>query len=143
MGRQAELNGDQAVKEHKTSPLCWAARLVALGYGLLIALYTIGALILTLAGSLSRGETWGAAFWPLFWLPFFIPLVLAVVAWRWHLVGGALITTGSVALYLFFIFSGDMQWGIHLYMLPLLAGGLLHLLAWYKEKRTRQVPQMA
>ena len=44
-------------------------------------------------------------------------------------------------LYLFFALSGNMQWGIHLYMLPLLAGGLLHLVIWYKEKRADHMPQ--
>jgi len=65
------------------------------------------------------------------------------MAWRWHLAGGLLITAGSVALYLFFALSGNMQWGVHLYVLPLLVGGLLHLLVWYKEKRTDHMPQPA
>jgi hypothetical protein len=143
MSKPAKGTTEDMKLQHRTNPLCWAARLLALGYGLLIALYTLGVLILTLIGHVSRGETWGSALWLLTGLPFFVPLVLAVVAWRWHLLGGTLIAAGSVALYLFFALSGNMQWGVHLYVLPLLLGGLLHLLVWYKEKRTDHMPQPA
>ncbi len=135
---------DKAIlRHHKASPLCWAARLLASGYGLLIALYALGAFIVTLIGHVSRGGNTEFMLGLLFVLPWFIPLALAVIAWRWHLVGGTLITAGSAGLYLFFAHSGNMQWGIHLYLLPLLAGGILHLLAWHMEKRTRQLPQLA
>ena len=143
MGKPTKGTTENTRPQHRTSPLCWAARLLSLGYGLLIALYALGALILTLIGHVSRGETGESALGLLSGLPFFIPLVLAVMAWRWHLAGGLLITAGSVALYLFFALSGNMQWGVHLYVLPLLVGGLLHLLVWYKEKRTDHMPQPA
>lgn len=51
-------------------------------------------------------------------------------------------TAGSVALHFFFLVVSDhAQWAMHLYILPLLAGGLLHLLAWYKENRTFHAPE--
>ncbi len=140
MHQSAEAN-DNPAKQHRTSPLCWAARLLALVYGLLIALFMFGVWMLALIGHLSRGETKLAMLGFLSLLPFFVPLILAVIAWRWHFVGGTLIILGSAAVYLCLIIGGDMQWGIHLYMVPLLAGGLLHLLAWHKEKRSDQVPQ--
>jgi hypothetical protein len=143
MRTSAEVNGSQATRQHGTGPLCWAARILALGYGLLIALYALAALIMTLIDHVSRGESAVSAAWLLVGLPFFIPLALGAIAWRWHLIGGALITAGSVALYLFFVLAGDMQWGVHLYMLPLLAGGLLHLVVWYKEKGTDRMTQPA
>lgn len=141
MRKSVKLNNDQVIRQHRTSPLCWAARLLALGYGLLIALYVLGTWILVLMGKTSRGQTAEAMTDLAGWLPFFIPLVLAVVAWRWHLVGGTLITAGSAGLYLYLLLVGNMQWGVHLYVLPLLAGGLLHLLAWHKEKRADQMTQ--
>ncbi len=125
---------------HKTSPLCWAARLLPLGYGLLIALYTLACFIMVTAGHVSRGEEWGSVIWLLSALPFFLPLLLAVLAWRWHLLGGALIAAGGLALCLFFAFSSDVQWGVYLYLLPLLAGGFLHLLAWRQEKKGEDAP---
>ncbi len=136
---------DKAIlRHHKASPLCWAARLLSLGYGLLIALYALGVFIAASVGrGISRGEAVEWVLGLLFILLWFIPLALAVIAWRWHLVGGTLITAGSAGLYLFFAHSVNMQWGIHLYLLPLLAGGILHLLAWHMEKRTRQLPQPA
>ncbi len=88
-----------------------------------------------------RGEEWGSALWVLTGLPFLLPLALAGLAWRWHLLGGALITAGSVVLYLLLGLAGDMRWGVHLYMLPLLAGGILHLLAWHKERKSDTTPQ--
>ena len=145
MRGSVEANDSPVARQHRTSPLCWAARLLAMGYGLLIALYTLGALIVTLIGGVSRGDTGEWALWLLSGLPFLAPLALAVIAWRWHLVGGTLITAGSVALYIFFFFarSGNMQSGIHLYILPLLAGGILHLVAWHKERKAGQLPQTA
>jgi hypothetical protein len=131
---------DRAMQHHKTSPLCWAARLLSLGYGLFIALYALGAGSPIVIEYASRGEIEKAVSALLNWLPFFIPLVPAVIAWRWHLVGGTLITAASVAFYLVFMFSSGTQWGAYVCVIPVLAGGLLHLVVWYKERRTNRIP---
>lgn len=136
----AEAN-DNPARPYRTGPLCWAARLLALGYGLFIALYALGAWVLVLIGNVSRGQTEEGVIDLLRWLPFFIPFILAIVAWKRHLIGGTLITAFSAAVYLYFTILGDMQWGVHLYMVPLLTGGLLHLLVWHKEKKSERVPQ--
>ncbi len=127
---------DRSALLHRASPLCRAARLLALGYGLLIALYVLAVFMMVIAGHVSRGEEWGSVIWLLSGLPFFLPLLLAVLAWRWHLLGGALITAGTMALYLILALAGDVQWGVHLYLLPLLAGGVMHLLAWHAERKS-------
>ncbi len=141
MRNSAEGRNGSVMQRQKASRLCWAARLLSLGYGLVVALYALGAGHPIVIEYASRGEIEESMFALLNWLPFFIPLVLAVIAWRWHLVGGTLVTAVSGAFYLYFILSSGTQWIVYLYMLPILAGGLLHLVAWYKEKKTDQVTQ--
>ena len=79
-------------QHHKTSPLCWVARLLSLGYGLFIALYVLGTGFPTLTDYASRGETGELLSALLRWLVLYLPLVpAAIIAWRWHLVGGTLV----------------------------------------------------
>ncbi len=125
---------------HRTNPLCWAARLLAAGYGLLVALYLLGCAILIAIGASSRGETAQTVLYLLAWLPALVPLLLAALAWRRHLLGGALIVAGGAALYVFLGFRGSLQWGWHVYLVPWLAAGCLHLLAWRKERKGEAAP---
>ena len=142
MGKSVGPNHTAVVRQHRASLLGWAARLLSLGYGLLISLYALGAMIMTLIGNVSRSETWGVAHWLLSGVPFFVPLALALIAWRWHLLGGTLLAAGGVALHFFFFAVSDhMQWAMHLYISPLLTGGLLHLLAWCNENWTYRTPE--
>lgn len=134
-------NGKAILRNHRAGPLCWAARLLSVGYGLLIALYALGVFVAASVGGGISGV--GTAEWVVglfLILLWFIPFALAIVAWRWHLLGGSLISAGSVALYLVFAHAGSITWGTYLHVLPLLAGGLLHMVAWHMEKRAEQVP---
>ena len=140
MRHRTALIQDRTVLLHTASPLRWAARLLALGYGLLTALYLLGCALLIAIGASSRGETAETMLYLLAWLPALVPLLLAVLAWRRHLLGGALITASAVALYAFLGFRDSLQWGWHVYLVPWLAAGLLHLLAWHMEKKGEAAP---
>ncbi|MDM7998611.1 MAG: hypothetical protein QUS33_01070 [Dehalococcoidia bacterium] len=144
MGGSGTADDKAILQHHKASPLCWVARLLALGYGLLTALYALGVFIAaSIAGGVSRGEVgeWVLGF--LFILLWAIPLALAIIAWRWHLLGGGLIVVGSMALYVVFSHASSITWGTHLYMLPLVGAGLLHIAAWHVEKKAHQLPPLA
>ena len=140
MRHRTALIQDRTVLLHTASPLCWAARLLALGYGLLVALYILACAILIATGAASRGETAERLLYALAWLPGLVPLLLAALAWRRHLLGGALITAAAVALYAFLGFRDSLQWEWHVYLVPWLAAGLLHLLAWHREKKSEAAP---
>ena len=122
--------------------LCWAARVIPLAVGLAIGLPWIAFWIVTSIKEVTDGD----GLWPILGLlgllcSYLIPLLAALIAWRWHLLGGMLLVLGGATLYLFFVLGGDMQWGVHLYVPPLLLGGILHLLVWRKEKVNELAPR--
>ena len=104
---------------------CWAARTVAVGIGLVVASVAM------------RSDDDLEA------LVLLVPFVLAGIAWRWHLLGGAalILATGVLFLFLFFLRppSGDYAFYSLVVFFTLgmviLGGGFLHLLAWWMERR--------
>ena len=122
--------------------LLWAARRMPLIPGIWFLWISIGMIV-----NLVRGDfhSAGLSFWIAPTL-LSLPLLLAVIAWRWHLIGGVLIilfTTASVSCQLY----GSSFWGVFdlftYYALAIgfgpwllfFAGGILHLIAWRQEKK--------
>jgi hypothetical protein len=116
-----------------TGLMRWTARILALIAGGLFvyAAVEFGAKILS---GLSLGGPQGV---PLL-LGLLVALLGALIAWRWELVGGLMTVVGAViVMALVCMGSGlDMLYCAFLFMLPLLAAGVLYLgCCW----RTRQV----
>jgi hypothetical protein len=115
--------------ERKTSALCWSARVV------------------TLVGALLIGFPWSI-------YGIGLTLLVAIIAWRWHLPGGILIILPTVAWLIYvlvaYMFFNERPvseyefWDIYPFLLalaaPFLSGGVLHLIVWWKEERKKQIP---
>ena len=127
------------MRGHGTGIVCRAARILSLGYGLLIALFMLGVAVMIFVQNASDGKAIEAIAYLAGWITFLIPLALAIIAWRSHFVGGLLTVVAAVIVYVLLIVAGDMQWGIHVLMIPFVVCGLLHLLAWRQEKKTDQL----
>jgi hypothetical protein len=73
-----------------------------------------------------------------------IPLVLSLIAWKRHLVGGALLSAFAILVLVVGIssFSEEGPNDDFLYLTPIgaviLTGGMLHILAWVKERRDKR-----
>jgi len=68
-------------------------------------------------------------------VPWLVLLILVLVAWKWELAGGILITLSGLFLIYFFNFSGSDFWWSTFFLtllIPLL--GSLLLLSWYMRK---------
>lgn len=117
--------------------LCWMARILSLPvaiFGVIWMFYV--------------PTTWegGSDSVPLLLPLDLIPLVLALIAWKWHLVGGTLLSAFGILLGVMGISSFSEEGPNHdyLYLTPigavLLTGGLLHVLAWAKERSGKRTP---
>jgi hypothetical protein len=76
-----------------------------------------------------------AAFWFIYW----IPLLLALIAWRWHLLGGLFIVVGSLSAYIRLATIEDPQLGAYLWVTPFFIGGILHMLVGLRDRRHHAV----
>ncbi len=118
--------------------LCWIARVFSLPvaiFGVLWMMYL--------------PTTWGGSDSVPWMLPLdLLPLIFALIAWKWHGIGGALLSGSGILLVVVGILARSTE-GSHdfLFLTPiggvLLAGGLLHSAAWMKERRTALVPASA
>jgi hypothetical protein len=70
-------------------------------------------------------------------IPWLILLVLVVVAWKWELVGGILITLLGIAALIFFgIFSANFSTGtLIICLIPFVLGSFL-ILSWWLSRET-------
>ncbi len=72
------------------------------------------------------------------------PLIVAVFALQWHLLGGiAIIALSLVALG--FSFRGG-EWGVFfalLFLIPFSFGGMLHIVVWYSRRRIKTLHKRA
>ena len=138
----------RAVYGRHHEPMLWIARLLSLAPGIFIAIMNIREVLrrlrtdgpsLDFVNFVMDGE-------------FFLVLSLipAVIAWRWHRLGGILlILTGCAILgydiHLISTFEGTWNFGPVFYLFYMLipfsliitAGGVLHIVYWYKEKSPR------
>jgi hypothetical protein len=71
------------------------------------------------------------------WFIYLVPLLLALIAWRWHLLGGVLIVVGAMLAYIRLGTVGGTTWAIYLILLPLLIGGILHIMVGLRDRRHR------
>jgi hypothetical protein len=111
------------------SVLCWVPRLLSLPVGLYLAWASVDLLV--------AGYEWSHQ-WVL------IPLALLIIGWWWHPAG----STGLGLLGVFYLGCG--LWGLAwegwsdtviqniVIAALLLAGGVLHLVAWCKEKQGKR-----
>lgn len=72
------------------------------------------------------------------WFIFFgIPVLFALIALRWHLLGGGLvIVAGLVGLGRLVQIGGD-QWALYLMLMALLIGGMLHIMVGLRDRSRR------
>lgn len=129
------------MKGHRSGTICYAARMLSLGYGLLIALFMLGVAVMLFVQNANNGRAIEAIAWLASWTAFLIPLALAIIAWRWHFVGGLLSMATWLIVCTALLAAGDMQWGVHALLAPFMIGGLLHLAAWRQEKKADQLQQ--
>lgn len=66
---------------------------------------------------------------------YWIPVLLAVIAWRWHLVGGVLLTLASVVGVVRLAQIHNSDWSAYLVLMLLLVGGTLHIIVALRQKR--------
>jgi len=117
--------------------LCWAARIVSLVVAIPCVLWMFY-LLWELTTTYVNDPT--PQLLPI-WL---IPLVLALVAWRWHVVGGTLQGAFAILVLVVGINSRTEEGPNHdfLFLTPigaaLLIGGMLHIMAWVKEGRGKR-----
>jgi len=131
------------------SRLCWAARLVTLA-SLLSTPVSAYAQAISSHGFSEYDYTWYLVFLivlsPVMYLsPFYIVALPCVLAWRRHLLGGIIIVAISIEFTWYLVLgpipSGDgerlwVAWVLPLWCLSC-AGGLLHLAAWFVERRRK------
>jgi hypothetical protein len=77
---------------------------------------------------------------PLTGLIWLVPLVLAAIAWKWHLVGGMSIVLATAVFFLYFVLrppyeAGTFYFVIFPWAMVFLGGGILNILAWGRERR--------
>jgi hypothetical protein len=118
---------------------CWAARIVPMAIGAWLA---VGVMITYIYLYY--------VIWPhdyevemhdhvavLIWL---VPLVLAAIAWKWHLVGGISIVLATAAFFLYFVLrppyeAGTFYFTTFPWAMVFLGGGILNIRAWARERR--------
>jgi hypothetical protein len=121
MGRSLEDVVFSIIGPPHGSALCWATRIMALAW------------VLFLMSILVLGLLWGEVLYLAFPLVALAPLIAGL---RWHLVPAVLLTSAGVpylgALLLHDpLVSQPSQW---LFVMALLAGGIVNLLAWFDER---------
>lgn len=139
------------ISHNEGGPICRAARLVTLASlpGTPSAAYVHAITIPT--NPYDYDPKWYLVFllWlsPLGWVgPFYVAMLPCLISWRSHLLGG-IITIAISVVYIWGMCLGPIRsWGgaktFMAYLLPLwglfCAGGILHLLAWWKENCSNQ-----
>jgi hypothetical protein len=123
---------------HKTSAVCWAARLVTVVPALALAVWSVGAYATADSHNADPGlYLFDAAL-------FGIGLLAGVIAFWRHRIGGLTLLLVALAYIIHALLwqqdRGDTAWWVALlFYLPfvgaLVAGGILHLLAWRREER--------
>ena len=105
-------------------------------FGLLVigAAVTIFAL---LSGSEAYGGgTWGVIQNSLNALPWFTLLILVFIAWRWELIGGAIITAfGLVATWFFNVWGMQFYLEVFLLTTTISLFGIFFMISWYLRKK--------
>ena len=105
--------------------------------GVLVALWLVPAFVIMLIDGAPAHEL-------LWFVVGLVPLLLAALAWQWHLVGGTCIILSTAALFLYVLFEKPYeQWffvfTVSPFALVFFAGGVLHLVVWWKERRKWRV----
>jgi len=75
-------------------------------------------------------------------LPFFIfgiPVLFALIALRWHLLGGGLVVLAGLTGLIRLVQIGSDQWGGYLFLMLLLIGGGLHIMVGLGDRRRNTV----
>jgi hypothetical protein len=115
--------------------LCWAARIIPLAIGFWIAAWVMIAYIDVLLPHDYEVEMLD----PLAGLIWLVPLVLAAIAWRWHLIGGISIVVATAAFFFYFVSRPPYEaYSFYIMYFPwalvFLGGGVLNLIAWARER---------
>jgi hypothetical protein len=119
-------------EERGTSALCWAARTVPLVVAIPLVAWMFYLLWVHTTTYVNDPA-------PLPMLAVFsVPLVFALIAWRWHLVGGVLLSAFAALVIVVPLILTGSDFLLILVGAVLLAGGLLHLIVWWQEKRMQR-----
>jgi hypothetical protein len=128
---------DNVRRSGRTDALRWTARIATLTVGTLLAL---AALVTFLRVLLSHDDD--AAIRNLMTvLAWFVPLLLAAVAWRWHLAGGLLIVFSDTVFVSYCIVWLPYESVVFYYLvwpaaMVFLAGGVLHLVVAERDRQS-------
>jgi hypothetical protein len=144
MSKISKVSVDSSRKPAHRKGWCWAARIISLLPAItpLVWIAAYAAAIDAVAYGIDA---------TLGFVVFALSPLVALIAWRWHLVGGLLLTIPAgfnVCLIAVSLINGDPygyyeldQSFVARAILPLwmamFIGGLLHLIAWWKERVTR------
>jgi hypothetical protein len=114
---------------------CCLARVFAMAFGLCLALGVMLAYLDALLPHDYEVEMQD----PLAGLIWLVPLLLAAVAWSWHLVGGVSIVLAAAVFFSYFLLKPPYEAATFYFVclppaLLFLAGGVLHLIAWVTER---------
>jgi hypothetical protein len=123
--------------------LCWAARIISIAVSIVIA-----CILAAWAASYGLNEDMGGISPFYFGLSvfhfWFIPVMLVVIAWRCHLLGGVAMLLYSPMPFLITWFITVVSEGhqdvSHLVLAAFVfpVGAALHLVAWWKERRSKR-----
>jgi len=129
--------------QHKSSALCWAARLMTMVPALVLAAWSIGAYATANSHHIEPSLYLFDA------VLFAIGFLAGVIALWQHRIGGLCLLLVALVYVMHGLFwqqdVGDTPWWVGLsfhlpFVIALLAGGILHLLAGRREKRLRANP---
>ncbi|MDM7999453.1 MAG: hypothetical protein QUS33_05485 [Dehalococcoidia bacterium] len=77
-----------------------------------------------------------------YWFYYVIPVLFALIALRWHLLGGGLVVATALVGMGRLVQIGSDQWAVYLMLMPLLIGGMLHIMVGLRD-RTRKHERLA
>jgi hypothetical protein len=122
-------------EKRKCSTLCWAARIVPLTVAIPLVAWMFY-LPLVVWNTSARGDDPVPLLLPVD----LIPLAFALIAWKWHLVGGLFLTSLAILVIAVPLVLTGYDFLLILGGTVLLASGILHLIVWWAE-RQREDPQ--
>ena len=139
------VTGDGVLRpgQHKSSALCWAARLMTMVPALVLAAWSIGAYATANSHHIEPSLYLFDA------VLFAIGFLAGVIAFWQHRIGGLCLLLVALVYVMHGLFwqedVGDTPWWVGLsfylpFVIALLAGGILHLLAGRREERLRANP---
>jgi cytochrome c-type biogenesis protein CcmH/NrfF len=119
--------------------LCWAARTIALcvGGGLILGMIAPDVVFMLQGATIEYvGPVWPVVLW-------FAPLLSAAISWRWHLIGGSLMTMSAIGIGATVALNPSPSGPEYqVVMIPIglvvLGAGILHLVVWRKESSSRK-----